>query len=490
MNDFKEKYRFDPNTAAKEILNEHFLEFANLIKGTPNETFIAYKDPKVQELVNLIISAIIFENERINAPETFPIEIYSRYKADLSMKNKMEDYASREDKKGAKVTDYLGIRIVPEAEHTIFFSDGDTVLQEMINKREKIRTFITDISTEISQKPYMTFDYYSKKCQEVLEKLIDVFPEEAINRKKYYQEMINTIQMDYLEYIDTMEDSQAPLPLYKIKQLTNINIRTLLTELTLNNPNEVILYKLRDNLMNTFQKSDLLHSLGITVSLDPKRTKRKATDIGYRSEFIGLDLNIRLSDDNIITLPIECQIQSAEQHRDGNIGFAAHTKLKGKNHKLKNIPSTGNYTDPNEMLKAYREFLAHLMYISPLCSITRTTGNDFENKRTITTTYDLYETFRTISRVPKNSLSEKTLSQYLETLYQNREKLMPTDASLLPKYVKFEEIPNPVTNFDKYMEFQNELSSSLKKTFDKAYGNSEKTSNISINESENYHDEH
>ncbi len=490
MNDFKEKYRFDPNKAAKEILNEQFMEFASLIKGTPNENFIAYKDPKVQELINFIISAIIFENERINAPDTFPIEIYSRYKADLSMKNKMEEYSQREDKKGAKVTDYLGIRIVPEAEHSIFFSDGDTVLQEMINKRESTRTFIAKTAEEISQNPFMTFDYYAKKCQEVLEKLIDVFPEEAINRKKYYQEMINTIQMDYLEYIDTVEDSKAPLTLNDISELTNINIRTLLTELTLNNPNEVILYKLRDNLMNTFQKSDLLHSLGITVSSDPKRTKRKATDIGYRSEFIGLDLKIRLSDEKIITLPIECQVQSAEQQRDGNIGFAAHTKLKGKSQKLKNIPSTGNYTDPQEMLKAYREFLAHLMYISPMCSITRTTGNDFENKRTITTIYDLYETFRTISRLPKNSLSEKTLSKYLETLYQDREKLMPTDASLLPKYLKFEEIPNPVTNFNKYMEFQRELSSSLKNTFNKAYGNSEKSSNISIDESENYHDEH
>ena len=40
------------------------------------------------------------------------------------------------------------------------------------------------------------------------------------------------------------------------------------------------------------------------------------------------------------------------------------------------------------------------------------------------------------------------------------------------------------------MEFQRELSSSLKNTFNKAYGSPEKASNIGIDESENYHDEH
>ena len=86
---FQEK--FDPNIAYKEIMEEQLAHFAKLVKDTQNEMLIAYKDPKVQELVDFILNAIIFENEILNR-ETFPIQIYSRYKADLSLENKLRDW--------------------------------------------------------------------------------------------------------------------------------------------------------------------------------------------------------------------------------------------------------------------------------------------------------------------------------------------------------------------------------------------------------------
>ena len=56
-----------------------------------------------------------------------------------------------------------------------------------------------------------------------------------------------------------------------------------------------------------------------------ERTKYKAKSNGYRSNFIGLDLTITLKDGNTITLPIECQIQTIEQYKDGKTGSSSHS---------------------------------------------------------------------------------------------------------------------------------------------------------------------
>ena len=67
-----------------------------------------------------------------------------------------------------------------------------------------------------------------------------------------------------------------------------------------------------------------------------ERTKYKAKSNGYRSNFIGLDLTITLKDGNTITLPIECQIQTIEQYKDGKTGSSSHSYREGKSYQIKN----------------------------------------------------------------------------------------------------------------------------------------------------------
>lgn len=167
-----------------------------------------------------------------------------------------------------------------------------------------------------------------------------------------------------------------------------------------------------------------------------------------------------------------------EQYKDGNVGFAAHTKLPdkgifpentkslGKNRKLKSIPGTleGRFQDPQGKLAYYREFLSHIMHISPSFAVAKTTGNDFETGRVMITPYDLYEAFRLISRIPKDSPVFRTYSEYLSELYEEREKIFPTGENLLPKYIRFDDIPNPAADYTTYNQFFNELRSSLKNT--------------------------
>ncbi len=159
-----------------------------------------------------------------------------------------------------------------------------------------------------------------------------------------------------------------------------------------------------------------------------------------------------------------------EQYRDGNIGFSAHTKLPTKGfRKLKSIPKTGEsekYVSPDGRLEECRKFLSHMMHISPLFAVAKTNGNDFESGRVTITPYDLYEAFRLISRVPKDSLAFKTYTKYLGELYEEREKLFPTGDNLLPKYILFSDIPNPHTDRAKYDTFFKDLNNSLQQTLE------------------------
>ena len=67
------------------------------------------------------------------------------------------------------------------------------------------------------------------------------------------------------------------MDLQDIYAVTDVNIQQLLRELSQNYSNEVTLYKVHSDLMNTFENSELLRSLGLSVSSDSDRTKHKST---------------------------------------------------------------------------------------------------------------------------------------------------------------------------------------------------------------------
>ncbi len=260
MANMKDETAFNPNESAKEIEQEQLVEFVKILKGTSHEGLIVYKDPKVQELIDFIAAAIIQENSRLN-DDTYPIQIYRRYKSNHSLYEKIKDWSQREDRLEWQIPDYLGFRIVPTSEHSIFYSGDDDVLQGMINKRENNREFIAKKYKEIHENSNMTFSNYCKICGDVIDVLSSLFPEEATDRKKYYSSLKELVEEDYAGYTSLMEDSDSPMYLDEILAYTKVNIKDLLQELTLNNPNEVILYKLKKDLLNTFENSSLLNGL-------------------------------------------------------------------------------------------------------------------------------------------------------------------------------------------------------------------------------------
>ena len=82
---------YNPNSVAKDITIEQVNELAEMVKGTPNEVLIAYQDPKVRELVDYVISALLLECQSNSAPGTsFPLELYRRYKSIDSLRAKID----------------------------------------------------------------------------------------------------------------------------------------------------------------------------------------------------------------------------------------------------------------------------------------------------------------------------------------------------------------------------------------------------------------
>lgn len=256
-----EQYKFNPNVVAKEIEKEQLMEFVGMIKGTPNENLIAFKDPKVLELIDFALAALPVEISRLNN-NTYPIQTYTRFKSNHSMKTKQEDWDTREERKGAKITDYFAIRIIPSKEPSLWTARGeDPELQRKIDRREMIRKYIEARNKKLYEKPTLTFEEYCKTCRGVITVLSHLFPKDAKIRKQYYKDLIDTVYEDYESYSQRVEDPNIPMPLDKITKYTKVNISKVLKELEKTNPTQVILHKLTNDLLNTFDNSELLQGL-------------------------------------------------------------------------------------------------------------------------------------------------------------------------------------------------------------------------------------
>lgn len=282
--------QYDPNVIFKEIEKSQTLKLAQLIAETDNNRLLLYKDPKVKELVNYILAAIIFENQRMTPVEDFfPIKISRRYKSNDSLAHKM----TQKD----IITDYLGFKITPESEHDIFYST-DPVLQEMIDRREHTRRFVAESFRKLSKVKTVTFENYCMKCVEILDRLRTVFVDRSLDGTKYSETYASERQAYYekqkTEVYNALDDYQSlhgdedeELTLDDISAISDFDIKALLNELQNNMSNEVTLYQLKKNLMNVFENSDVLDDLGVSIAFD--KTFHKAKPNGYRSEFYRIN---------------------------------------------------------------------------------------------------------------------------------------------------------------------------------------------------------
>lgn len=474
--------QYDPNTVFEEIQGRSRNELSDLVKGTGNEYLIAFRDPKVRELVNYVIAAIIRENHRMTPPEVFfPFKIQRRFKSIDSLAGKM--------KKHDEITDYLGFKIVPESEHDIFYSKCP-VTQEMIERRENTRRFVANKFKKLSKISKTSFESYCLACTEILDKLQEVFYDKSLEfltddteastkfaseRRQYYEEQKQQLATYLQKYKETNEDSNEKLPLEVLASITQFDVKKLLVELQNAMSNEVTLFQLTENLKYIINNSNLLHSLGVSINSDPKRTKPKFKENGFRSNFFGLDLNIELDDETIISLPIECQIQTQEQYRDGNSGFSAHTKRPGKSRRIKPLPKIyrgKRFSDPKGIVSEYIEYLSFIQHITPEFAEA-----SMAIDRVQIIPQDFYGELRHILQAEDGSLEQNLYNEHLIALYEKRAELFPS-AVAVPIYISDSDMPT-----GKKDPFFTELSLSVLKTMNASLSNGEIIFNDEISKS-------
>ena len=473
---------FNPNIASKEIAHQQSLEFIKKVIGTSYEKFIVCKSEKVQELLDYLKAIILYEDIRLN-DDNFPLEIHTRIKANPSLFNKIDRWSKRDDKQGIDISDYIACRILPQKTTPILDANGDSVLQEMLDRRDKVNDFLTDTYRGLSKKPNITCEDYCMKCLEAIEILKNLFPDVKLqadgnDRLSFYSSMQKDIIFKLNKYKNMFEDSTSVLHYKELSEIFSIDLKKeLLEEIERHNETESVTYVLKKKIMNIFENSELLKEFRlslVTSDEDKQRTKPKRSQLGYISEFVGLNLEIPIDENGkTIIIPIETQSQSIGNYLDSQSSYSAHSKLAGKKLYLKNVPQVldkTRYTEPKQRLKVLRNyykeceaFLASLMEMCPVMDEAKIVDDRFGKKCVVITRRDLYESLNAIARYEKGTPEYNFLRIYLENFLKVKDKLIPNTPP--PKYLYSEDIPSLHSDKEKYNEFYKELITSIKELY-------------------------
>lgn len=160
-----------------------------------------------------------------------------------------------------------------------------------------------------------------------------------------------------------------------------------------------------------FESNDIFDKLGISLNHE---TKEKRTKSGYVSNFIYL---------NTLLGTIECQIQSNHEYEEGNHGYSAHHKLRGKAIIPKPIPNPDNKEQVKEYIRIIRD-------TAPQSYVARMDCN--ENERITIQKFSDYNNYKNlVSQVTKGDPSEKYLLSYFGKLYAIQSKIFKSQESTL-----------------------------------------------------------
>lgn len=450
--DLKGSIKYAVNVS--EALNNLEKKDQELFEKKFREYTSKFNSPEVQEYFHSLVAAIMLEYNKYFGG--YKIESHYRFKSPKSLADKIVDYICRPEKHVTStnsadfditpITDIFAMNLVLTDRPSSFHSKN-TRINELIKQKVKNQEFISKmqefksklVDDEFSIKPNYIYlvtkkEYYSK-CLEIIDRLITLFPPEAENLISKYQEQRKLIS-DSLEFIEeTMPDDtlvdESDYPSNHEKDTDFIN---LLDSFSSRIYDEVDLAVLTKQAQSIFNNSELLNKFGVSFL----SFKEKRAPSGYTSNFVYLKTPLG---------QIECQLQSKNQFRDGNIGESAHTKMAGKTIKGFKIP------DPNNP-KDVKKFKSSVAYIAPKFYVAKM--DEVEDAKVIIQGYTDYKNYRKVlGQIQKGSLQEKTLLSYFDKLYSLRDKIFDFNGSTqefiefdINKYIRsnsLSEIKNPQT---------------------------------------------
>ena len=381
-----------------------------------------YDDKNLQEYFHYLVTTILMAHHKQYSE--FTIESPYRFKAPESIKAKLDDYSSSITKNDSKnnassfsmkqIKDAFAMKLILYSKPPVSYSNDPEikVLVEEKAKNLKLLEEMQEFKSKLIENEYVKpiqykyettkFEYY-QNCKLLLERILSLVHPNATDLIEHYQKQIYNID-NCLNFITAAKDEESLIDKEDLTRKNNFF--TFLDDFTSRIYDKLDLAILTKQVKSLFLDNPQFEKLGI--SLAPE-SKEKRTKSGFVANFIYINTPFG---------PIECQLQSKHEYEEGNYGYAAHTKLKGKSIKPFKIPDTTDKVKIREFIKLIRE-------TAPKSFLARIDST--EKDRVIIQQFSDYQNYKNlISQVAKGDPCEKYLLNYFGKLYSIQNKIFKT----------------------------------------------------------------
>lgn len=391
-----------------------------------------YRDESTQEYFLNVVAAILLAYR-----ERYPncsAKIPCREKSPTSIRAKLDDYID-EAKSSYNDNDEHSFHIKPikDAFAMKFISlslppiaySPDSEIQALIDEKNENTKFLGEMqkfnaqvfpevfSKKLPKDNNNTYSCtkleYFNNCKRVLEQILTLTHANATNLNDSYKNSIDDIN-NCISIIEAMGEQDSLLTDKDIHD-SGFDFKKILKDFNsrINDRLDLTISTKQFNAL--FESNDIFDKLGISLNHE---TKEKRTKSGYVSNFIYL---------NTLLGTIECQIQSNHEYEEGNHGYSAHHKLRGKAIIPKPIPNPDNKEQVKEYIRIIRD-------TAPQSYVARMDCN--ENERITIQKFSDYNNYKNlVSQVTKGDPSEKYLLSYFGKLYAIQSKIFKSQESTL-----------------------------------------------------------
>ena len=387
-----------------------------------------YKDKNLQEYFHYVVTTIMMSHHKQYGE--FTVESPYRFKAPESIKAKLNEYFSSITKTNDKnapnafsvkqIKDAFAMKLILYSRPPVSYSN-DPELKELINEKSQNLELLKDMQEFKSKliedeyvKPikykYETtkLEYY-QHCKALLERILSLVHPNATNLREYYQKQIADID-NCINFIVAARDEESLIDDDDLKN-KKMNFFTILDDFTSRIYDKLDLAILTKQVHSLFLDNPRFEKLGISLAPESKEMR---TEDGFVANFVFINTPFG---------KIECQLQSKHEYEEGNYGYSAHNKLKGKLIQPLEIPDTSDKAKIKEFIQRIRE-------IAPKSFLARMDST--EKDRVVTQQFSDYQNYKNLtSQIAKGDPCEKYLLNYFGRLYAIQSKIFKTKENSL-----------------------------------------------------------
>ena len=334
-----------------EFENKKYQDLFNNYIMKDLDEMILSTDIDVMKYLEMVVSGLLLEINKSFPEPNYSIYLTYRIKSPKSNIEKLSDYLCRlkenENSYSIKdITDLFGLRIIIEKiPQNITISKKNPEyeslynLSEERNKNIKLSENFHKFESQILDNDCTCLEYYIQS-KNILNSILSTFDSEtalsknyALELKKRYNKLINECdkKIDILTALGDYDSKIDIESLKKDKNVSKIDFIQLLKDFDSRIDSKLGLKIYSNSLPHIIENSVILKKLGISMSNDPSRIKKKREPSGYVSDFFGLD-------SSIIPIKTELQVMYITEHQESIIGYSAHSKMPGKEASFMEIP--------------------------------------------------------------------------------------------------------------------------------------------------------